>query len=72
MKTDANGKYEFETIKPTPYETHGGEPAQIHYTIEGLDYPEYWLAALWFQDDPRISEDLLRNENQKKSIVVRK
>jgi len=55
MKTDANGKYEFETIRPAPYETHDGEPAHIHYTIEHPDYPEYWLTGLWFSDDPRVA-----------------
>jgi protocatechuate 3,4-dioxygenase, beta subunit len=55
MKTDANGRYEFETIRPAPYETHDGEPAHIHYTIEHPDYPEYWLTGLWFSDDPRVN-----------------
>ena len=54
MKTDANGKYEFETIRPAPYNTHEGEPAHIHYTLEGPGYPEYWLTGLWFSDDPRV------------------
>jgi protocatechuate 3,4-dioxygenase beta subunit len=54
MKTDANGRYEFETIRPAPYETHEGEPAHIHYTIEAANYPEYWLTGLWFSDDPRV------------------
>lgn len=54
MKTDANGRYEFETIRPAPYHSHGGEPAHIHYTIEAPGYPEYWLTGLWFADDPRV------------------
>lgn len=61
MKTDSNGKYEFETIRPAPYQTHGGEPAHIHYNIEGPEYPEYWLTALWFEDDPRVSEEQMNN-----------
>lgn len=58
MKTDANGKYEFETIRPAPYETHAGEPAHIHYTIEHPNYSEYWLTGLWFSDDPRVTSYL--------------
>jgi protocatechuate 3,4-dioxygenase beta subunit len=58
MKTDASGKYEFETIRPAPYETHDGEPAHIHYTLKHPDYPEYWLTGLWFSDDPRVSSYL--------------
>ena len=57
MKTDSNGKYEFETIRPAPYHSHGGEPAHIHYNIQGSDYPEYWLTAIWFSDDPRITDE---------------
>lgn len=61
MKTDSLGKYEFETIRPAPYQTHGGEPAHIHYNIEGPKHPEYWLTALWFEDDPRLTQDQLNN-----------
>ncbi|EZH74156.1 hypothetical protein ATO12_14890 [Aquimarina atlantica] len=56
MKTDSNGRYEFETIRPAPYHSHDGEPAHIHYSIEGPGYPEYWLTGLWFSDDPRVTE----------------
>jgi len=57
MKTESNGKYEFETIRPAPYHSHGGEPAHIHYTIQGSDYPEYWLTGIWFSDDPRVTDE---------------
>jgi len=58
MKTDANGKYEFETIRPAAYDTHDPGPAHIHYTIQHAEYPEYWLTGLWFSDDPRIASYL--------------
>lgn len=64
MKTDSLGRYEFETIRPAPYHSHGGEPAHIHYTIQGEDYPEYWLNSLWFADDPRVTEEHLKNEER--------
>tara|TARA_R110002126_G_C10479777_1_gene501801 strand:+ start:3445 stop:4092 length:648 start_codon:yes stop_codon:yes gene_type:complete len=64
MKTDSNGKYEFETIRPAPYETHDGEPAHIHYTIEHPEYPEYWLTGLWFSDDPRVASYLDKIERE--------
>ena len=60
MKTNSLGRYEFETIRPAPYQTHGGEPAHIHYNIEGAEYPEYWLTALWFDEDPRVNEEELK------------
>lgn len=61
MKTDSIGKYEFETIRPAPYHSHGGEPAHIHYTIQSPKHPEYWIAAMWFADDPRITKEYLDN-----------
>ena len=61
MKTGSNGKYEFETIRPAPYHSHRGEPAHIHYNISGDNYPEYWLNALWFADDPRVTDESLRS-----------
>ncbi|MBN4084780.1 hypothetical protein JYT89_00395 [Flavobacteriaceae bacterium AH-315-B10] len=61
MKTDSNGKYEFETIRPAPYHSHEGEPAHIHYNIQGPEYPEYWLTALWFADDPRVTKEYLNS-----------
>jgi len=57
MKTDSNGKYKFETIRPAPYHSHEGEPAHIHYNIQGTEYPEYWLASIWFSDDSRVTEE---------------
>ena len=61
MKTNSNGKYEFETIKPLPYHSHGGEPAHIHYNIQGVDYPEYWITASWFADDPRVTDEYIKS-----------
>lgn len=61
MKTNADGKYEFETIRPAPYRTHGGEPAHIHYTITGEDYPEYWITSVWFADDSRVTDEYLKS-----------
>lgn len=59
METDAEGRYRFETIRPAPYETHGGEPAHIHYTIQPPGQREYWINAAWFSDDPRVTPDAL-------------
>jgi len=61
MKTDSNGKYEFETIRPAPYHSHEGEPAHVHYNIQGTEYPEYWLASIWFSDDSRVTEEYKKN-----------
>jgi len=61
MKTDSNGKYEFKTIRPAPYHSHEGEPAHIHYNIQGPEYPEYWLTAIWFADDTRVTDEYLKS-----------
>jgi len=61
MKTDEEGRYSFRTIKPAPYQTHGGEPAHIHYTIKPPGEDEYWLTGLWFKDDPRVTKALIDN-----------
>lgn len=57
VKTNSNGRYEFETIRPAPYRSHDGEPAHLHYNIEAFGYPEYWLTGLWFSDDPRVTDE---------------
>lgn len=57
MKTDSNGRYEFETIRPAAYHSHEGEPAHIHYTLQGPGFPEYWLTTIWFADDPRVTDE---------------
>lgn len=59
MRTDEQGRYRFDTIRPAPYHTHGGEPAHIHYTIQPDGGREYWLDAAWFADDPRVTEEEL-------------
>lgn len=59
MITDAKGRYRFETIRPAPYETHRGEPAHVHYTIQAPGEGEYWLNAAWFSDDPRVTAENL-------------
>ena len=59
MKTGIDGRYEFETIRPAPYQTHGGEPAHVHLTLARADFGEYWINATWFADDPRVTDELV-------------
>lgn len=59
LKTDARGHYRFETIRPAAYESHGGEPAHIHYTVQPPGGVEYWLDGAWFADDPRVTDELI-------------
>lgn len=59
MKTDSTGHYRFETIRPAPYQSHGGEPAHIHYTVQAPGQAECWLDGAWFSDDPRVTDEVI-------------
>ena len=56
MRTNAQGKYEFRTIKPGSY-PNSRNPAHIHAYVSGPGYPEYWIDEYHFSDDPFISSD---------------
>jgi protocatechuate 3,4-dioxygenase beta subunit len=58
MRTGADGRYEFRTIKPGGYPGRS-DPAHIHATLTRADYPEYWIDSYWFAGDPRITKDKL-------------
>jgi protocatechuate 3,4-dioxygenase beta subunit len=55
IRTDAQGRYGFRTIKPAPYPDHS-TPAHIHVSLFGKDVPEYWVDDYWFAGDPLITE----------------
>lgn len=59
VKTDSAGRYRFDTIRPAAYQSQGGEPAHIHYTVQAPGQAEYWLDGAWFSDDPRVTGDLI-------------
>lgn len=52
VKTDANGRFEFATIKPAPY-ANREVPAHIHIHAWGAGYPRQWF-ELEFQGDPLL------------------
>jgi protocatechuate 3,4-dioxygenase beta subunit len=54
IRTDAQGRYGFRTIKPAPYPDHS-TPAHIHVSLFGKDVPEYWVDDYWFAGDPLIT-----------------
>jgi protocatechuate 3,4-dioxygenase beta subunit len=59
MKTGADGKYEFRTIKPAQYPSHTS-PAHVHGHISAPDFPEYAI-TYYFEDD-----DLITDQNRPK------
>jgi protocatechuate 3,4-dioxygenase beta subunit len=50
MRSDAEGGYEYETIRPGHYD---GNPAHVHYLVRAAGYHPL-LLDLWFDDDPEL------------------
>jgi protocatechuate 3,4-dioxygenase beta subunit len=55
MRTNAEGRYEFRTIKPAPYPNRKA-PAHIHAYVSAPGFPEYWIDNYIFEGDPLITE----------------
>jgi protocatechuate 3,4-dioxygenase, beta subunit len=53
-KSDAQGRFEFHTIRPGPYPGRT-IPAHIHMHVWGAGYPLQWTADVKFADDPLLS-----------------
>jgi len=67
MRTDAEGRYEFRTIKPGSY-PRSRNPAHIHAYISGPGYPEYWIDEYLFDDDPFVTDDVKQRSGNKGSF----
>ena len=71
LRTGADGRYEFQTIKPEPY-PNGTEPAHIHVTISGPGLQEYYIADFIFEGDRFINEQVrsrLKEQGELSSII---
>ena len=55
-KTDAQGRFEFYTIRPAPYPGRS-IAAHIHFHIYGGGYPLQWTDELLFADDPLLTPE---------------
>ena len=56
MRTDAQGRYEYSTIKPAPYQSND-IPAHIHYHVNAPGYQER-IFEIMFEDDPKIRDNI--------------
>lgn len=56
MVSNADGRYEFRTIKPASY-PGSTNPAHIHAYVSGPGYPEYWIDEFLFADDRFINDE---------------
>ena len=57
MKTDADGRYEFRTIRPASY-PGTRNPQHIHAKVYGAGYAERPIPEYWFDDDPLITDEM--------------
>lgn len=53
-RTDAQGRFEFHTIRPAAY-PGTRTPAHVHMTIDGPGLPRRWTPDLNFLDDPFLT-----------------
>jgi protocatechuate 3,4-dioxygenase beta subunit len=54
MKTDAEGRFEYDTIRPGSYPGRT-VPAHVHHHAWGGGWPTQWLTELNFADDPLLT-----------------
>ncbi|MEL6610898.1 MAG: intradiol ring-cleavage dioxygenase [Bacteroidota bacterium] len=55
VRTDADGRYTFHTIRPAPYRNHT-EPAHIHLTVQPPSADEVWIDDVMFEGDPLLTD----------------
>src|SRR5690349_5620246 len=54
VKSDANGRYEFKTIRPASY-PNSTNPQHIHPLIKEPGLTLYWIDEFLFDDDPLLA-----------------
>jgi protocatechuate 3,4-dioxygenase, beta subunit len=75
--TDANGRYQFITIKPGayPWRNHenGWRPAHIHFSLFGSSFLTRLVTQMYFPGDPLLSLDpmcqSIRDERARQRLV---
>jgi protocatechuate 3,4-dioxygenase beta subunit len=63
--TDADGRYEFVTIKPGPYpwgnHRNAWRPAHIHFSLLGHSFAQRLVTQMYFPGDPLFAHDPIFN-----------
>ena len=54
VRTDAQGRYVYRTIRPAPY-PGGREAAHVHTQLWSYEVPAQWGTSLLFADDPLVA-----------------
>jgi protocatechuate 3,4-dioxygenase beta subunit len=74
IRTNADGKYKFHTLKPGAY-PEGGNPAHVHATIKEPGVKEYWIDEFLFEGDVYLTDRVrssLRNRGGNGIIKTKK
>lgn len=61
IKTGADGKYKFTTIRPASY-PNSNAPQHIHPIIKEPGVSHYWIADYLFDDDPNLTTEVRSRE----------
>jgi protocatechuate 3,4-dioxygenase beta subunit len=77
--TDADGRYEFITVKPGayPWRNHHNawRPAHIHFSVFGTAFTQRLVTQMYFPGDPLLAYDpifgSLPDEKAKKGLIAR-
>lgn len=64
VKTDAQGRYEFRTIRPAAY-PNGKNPQHIHAIIKEAGLSRYWIDDFLFDDDPLLTEQEKKRQSKR-------
>ncbi len=64
IRTGADGKYKFTTIKPAPY-PNDRIPAHVHPLVKEPGMTLYWIDEFLFDDDPLVTDEVKRNEKKR-------
>jgi protocatechuate 3,4-dioxygenase beta subunit len=63
LRTDAEGRYRFESIRPMPY-PNGRIAAHVHFQAWGASVPPQHLSELLFEEDPYLSGEEKRRSRE--------
>jgi protocatechuate 3,4-dioxygenase beta subunit len=66
MRTNAEGKYEFQTIRPGSY-PGSQNPAHIHYVVSAPGYEEK-IFEIVFEDDPFVTGPIRAEAERENSV----
>jgi protocatechuate 3,4-dioxygenase, beta subunit len=64
IKTGADGKYKFTSIRPASY-PNSDAPQHIHPIIKEPGVSHYWISEYLFDDDPNLTEEVKSKEEKR-------